>query len=383
LSVSKSTRTPGKWEARIRVDGRYLRKTFARRADAVAWEAAMRHDRDRGIAVDMSNRTTVAEYFAIWLDRRAALRHGSRRKYETLLRTHLEPEPLGARPIVRVLPGEFQEWAKSRTTLGPETLRLACGVLRSAFASAVEDRLIPYNPVPKASGLSLPKACKPKIVPLTVAQVLAWADAAEPRVRAMILTQAGLGLRIAELLALRVADVDFLRREVHITEQIDRTGSRAPLKTPNSRRVVPLPQVTAEALSEHLSAFPPGPFGLIFTPGPAKTTDRLGRRRPTGRPRSVTRAGTWVPQAAMAAYRAARDAAGLPGSYTSHDLRHHYASVLLDAGESVHAVAERLGDKPGMVLSVYGHMMPGREDTTRKAVDAAWQAGEAARRDAR
>jgi integrase len=73
-------------------------------------------------------------------------------------------------------------------------------------------------------------------------------------------------------------------------------------------------------------------------------------------------------------YREAAGAAGLPDSYTSHDLRHHYASVLLDAGESVHAVAERIGDTPQMVLSVYGHLMPNREDTTRKAVDAAWKA---------
>lgn len=71
-------------------------------------------------------------------------------------------------------------------------------------------------------------------------------------------------------------------------------------------------------------------------------------------------------------YRGSAAAAGLPEGTTSHDLRHHYASVLLAAGESVHAVAERLGDDPAMVLRVYGHVMPDREDTTRKAVDAAW-----------
>jgi integrase len=32
-----------------------------------------------------------------------------------------------------------------------------------------------------------------------------------------------------------------------------------------------------------------------------------------------------------------------PEGTTSHDCRHHYASVLLSAGESVVAVAERLG----------------------------------------
>lgn len=65
--------------------------------------------------------------------------------------------------------------------------------------------------------------------------------------------------------------------------------------------------------------------------------------------------------------------AGLPQGTTSHDLRHHYASVLLAAGESVVAVAERLGhEDASLVLSTYGHLLPDSDDRTRSAVDAAW-----------
>jgi hypothetical protein len=43
----------------------------------------------------------------------------------------------------------------------------------------------------------------------------------------------------------------------------------------------------------------------------------------------------------------------------------HYASVLLAAGESVVAVAERLGhDNASLVLSTYGHLIPGGEQRT-------------------
>jgi hypothetical protein len=94
----------GRWEARVRVEGRHLKKTFTRKTDADAWEAKTRHDRDRGITVDLSNRTTVAEHFAQWLEVRS-LRPGSRRAYATLLNVHLVPVPLGApagaRPPVR------------------------------------------------------------------------------------------------------------------------------------------------------------------------------------------------------------------------------------------------------------------------------------------
>jgi integrase len=70
---------------------------------------------------------------------------------------------------------------------------------------------------------------------------------------------------------------------------------------------------------------------------------------------------------------------GLPKGTTSPDLRHHYASVLLAAGESVVAVAERLGhEDASLVLSTYGHLMPDSDDRTRSAIDAAWDAAGAA-----
>ena len=54
--------------------------------------------------------------------------------------------------------------------------------------------------------------------------------------------------------------------------------------------------------------------------------------------------------------------AELPAGTTSHALRHHYASVLLAAGESVVAVAERLGhENATLVLKTYGHLMPDSE----------------------
>ena len=48
---------------------------------------------------------------------------------------------------------------------------------------------------------------------------------------------------------------------------------------------------------------------------------------------------------------------------------------LLAAGESVVAVAERLGhENATLVLTTYGHLLPDAEDRTRRAVDDAWTA---------
>ena len=74
-------------------------------------------------------------------------------------------------------------------------------------------------------------------------------------------------------------------------------------------------------------------------------------------------------------FRPAVASAGLPAGTTTHDLRHHYASVLLAAGESVVAVAERLGhENATLVLTTYGHLLPDAEHRTRRAVDQAWSA---------
>lgn len=249
-------------------------------------------------------------------------------------------------------PSEVQAWVTGRAqVLAPSTLRNLVSLLRSIYASAVLDRLVATSPVVR---VALPTAERPRVVPLTIAQVRALADAMPMRNRAMIMTQAGLGLRIGELLALRVEDVDFLRRTVRVEWQIaPGSKTRSAPKTPRSRRTIPLPAVVADELARHLSRHPVGADGSIFTTR-------------TGAPYRHDYYGSMI-------FRDAVQRADLPAGTTSHDLRHHSASVLLAAGESVVAVAERLGhENATLVLKTYGHLMPGTDDRTRRAVDTAW-----------
>jgi len=103
----------------------------------------------------------------------------------------------------------------------PGIVRLAVQTLRSIFNAVVQDRLLARNPVTR---LSLPRSEKQRIPPLSVIEVQELADAMPERCRAMVITQAGLGLRVAELLALRVQDVDFLRRTVRVEFQTTPDG---------------------------------------------------------------------------------------------------------------------------------------------------------------
>jgi integrase len=189
---------------------------------------------------------------------------------------------------------------------------------------------------------------------LTREQVLALAGAMPARYRGLIVAGAGLGLRPGELFGLTVDRVEFLRRSVRIDQQMVRVPAAGvdlgPLKSPSSYRSVPLPDVVAHAISAHLATWPThSTLGLVFT----------------------NERGAPIQQHPFAVvFEGARLRAGLPPWPTPHDLRHFYASALIQSGASVKAVQARLGHASAKVtLDVYGHLWPDEEDRTRSAID--------------
>jgi integrase len=351
-SVEKQVRNGRvNYQARWRDDqGRQRKKSFTKKSDADRYAATVEADKARGIYIEPS-KITVTEYAREWAATRPH-RPTTATRTEMMIRLHIEGTRLGGRRLTDVRPSEVQAWATDRlTVLAPSTVRQALGLLRSVYAAAVLDRFVATSPVVR---VQLPRHERARVVPLSVAQVQALCDAVSERYRAMIITQAGLGLRIGELLALRVENVDFLRRTVRIEAQFTQgSNERSEPKTPRSRRTMPAPSVELDALAAHLAAYGAGDDGTIFT---TTQGNRLGH----------------VYYGHDLIGRAVRTA-GLPTGTTSHDLRHHYASVLLAAGESVVAIAERLGhEDASLVLRTYGHLMPDSDDRTRSAIDAAW-----------
>jgi integrase len=404
----------GAWQIRWRdpnaPSGKNQRKeSYPSQGEARRQKKLKEADLLRGTYIDMANKTTVTEYMWQWVAARP-LRPRTQEQYESFIRRHLEPTPLGARPLVKVRASEIRAWITSRAkpdgTLSPSSLDVAVGVLRSVFAAAVLDGLIASNPVQPKKLLRLPQDDRPKFTPLTVEQVQALAAAMPERYQAMVIVQAGLGLRLGELLGLRIQNVDFLKREVRIEEQLAfQTVTRTPtLKTKHSYRKIPLPQVVADALAEHIRRFPPAEDGGIWTRGPAAPQEgrpplelkqgcsiegcrrkhnghglcklhlgRWRRRGTTDESPPGLRSGRVYHQRYMEQLKMAAQKAGLPAGTTSHSLRHHYASVLLHQGESAHVVAERLGHANAMLVNTtYGHVMPDSEEGTRRAIDTAW-----------
>jgi hypothetical protein len=68
--------------------------------------------------------------------------------------------------------------------------------------------------------------------------------------------------------------------------------------------------------------------------------------------------------------RPALRAAGLPDTLRTYDLRHSHASLLIDRGANVLAVAQRMGHSdPTVTLRVYGHLFDGVQEKLTEELD--------------
>jgi hypothetical protein len=99
---------------------------------------------------------------------------------------HFAATGLAKRRLIDVKPSMVQAWVSDRAqVLAPSTLARLVTDLSAVFNSAAHDELIRQSPVRKR--LTLPERDDEAIVPLTVEQVRALADAMPDRYRAMVL----------------------------------------------------------------------------------------------------------------------------------------------------------------------------------------------------
>jgi integrase len=202
----------------------------SRKTDAERFLTTVEFAKLRGFYIDHDDRTTVVQYARTWAAARPH-RQSTARRVSRLKETHIATARFGDRRLAAVLPSEVQAWATDRAqVLARSTLRLLVSLLRSIYASAMLDRLVASSP---AVRLQLPAASRARVIPLTVDQVRQLAAAMPERNRAMVVTQASLGLRIGELLALRVQDVDFLRRTARfaVAERLGHENANLVLST--------------------------------------------------------------------------------------------------------------------------------------------------------
>lgn len=373
--MSIKRRPNGKLRARYRdLAGVEHAAHFDRVVDARRWEDEAKAAMITGQYADpRAGRTRFRVYGE---SVRTTMAHGptTRDLVERTLRRHVYPT-LGDLPLNTIRSTTVQALVTDLSArLAPSTLKLAYGYVVAVFRAAVRDKVISSSPC-EGVKLPAPRRRQVEVLPLEVVDVLAVN--LPPRFRVIPELIAGCGLRQGELFGLELDRVDFLRRSVGVVRQLVTLTPNppylGPVKTSESERVVPLAQVTLDALAAHLAAFPAGEVELPDRSDPNRPTTRPARllfTMDSGAP--VTR-HRW-----SAIWRPAARAAGLPPRTGLHALRHLYASLLIRHGESVKVVQRRLGHSSAAItLDVYSHLWPDADDRTREAVSTALAGGSA------
>ncbi|WP_024366184.1 tyrosine-type recombinase/integrase [Arthrobacter sp. TB 26] len=339
--ASIQKRPDGRWRARYRDDaGKEHARHFARKIDAQRWQDEVTASVVTGTYVDpKSAKLTVGEWADSWLTGYAQNRPSTVRQARVHIK-HIK-EAFGDRVLSSVRPSEVKAWTVQlkESGLADSTVYALHGRLGQLYSDAVHDGLVPKSPTSRRTS---PGGGKQRPYVATTEQVWALHDAMPETMRGAILLAAFAGLRVAEAVALRVEDVDFMRGVVSPAVQYP----DLPLKTEVSRTPIPISRDLALELNKM-----PAHFGSETI-----VTSAWGR--------------AMAPYTLERYFRDARATVeGLPEGFRYHDLRHYFASLLIASGLDVKVVQRCLRHASAKTtLDTYGHMFPDKEESARAAV---------------
>ena len=350
-----------RWQARYDdPNGREITSLWKTKAEAEAEIVKQESAKQTGSWLDPKAGRVTVERFAYdtWLPA-LNINSRSRAEYEGVLRRYLIPE-WGNREIRSIRPSEAGAWQQlltSKYKLKGSYPNRVSRYVRGIFRLAVIDRVIPLSPFEQ---IPAPAADESATQPPDVTEVRQLIAAAyDERWAAMIELNALTGLRSGEIRGLRLDRIDFLRRTMLVDQQLvyeKRKGMYFDeLKTGAGLRTLPLTKRAVDLLAAYVHANPPrgeGPGeGLVF----------------------VMADGGLIGESTLDyALKSICKKAKAPARHW-HELRHHYASVLIAGGENPKVVQKRLGHKDVMTtLRTYAHLFAEAEEKTRDVLDAAW-----------
>lgn len=238
-------------------------------------------------------------------------------------------QELSARPLQR-----------GNGTLSASTVETAHRIFSACLNVAVARRRLPHNP---CSFVPPPSADRPEPEPPSAEEVQLVLAACKDRPGgARWILAICTGLRQGEALGLRWGTVKLTApASIRIRKSLARIDGEYVDKDPKSkksRRTVPLPKVAVEALKAYRDAQAATPLGTarVFTD-------------PAGRP--VNSRADWQEWTDLL------EELGLQ-HYRVHDLRHGYATMLLEQGADPRVVQDLMGWSTAAMAQIYQHVRP-------------------------
>lgn len=266
---------------------------------------------------------------------------------------HIEPA-LGDIRLSRVTKRHVKELLaeKLRAGLSRDSVRLIHGTLRALYNAAIDDGLVGYNPtLGLGKGMKLvrpPRARQEEVKAMSREQLtlfLAKSREVEPEYAALFLTLARTGLRLGEALALQWDDLALAHRELRVERAFGHGGRLDTPKSGHGRTVDMSDQLCdelrrletgrkAEKLRQGWKELPP----WVFCTAAGIPLDRFRVSK---------------------AFKRTLKGAELPTHFSPHSLRHSFASLLLQQGESPVYVQRQLGHASiQLTVDTYGKWLP-------------------------
>jgi integrase len=276
------------------------------------------------------------------------LREATRRDYESCLSCHLLPHFKGWRVrAITVAAVERYRDSMLKARHGRRTINKALTLLGSVCRHAVKHGWMATNPASMVAKLRDDTEHDEQPIednvlrPVEIQRMLASAD---ERWRVLLMTAVLTGLRAGELLGLRWSDVDWNARQLIVRRSLSRSGGFQQPKTKAGRRRVDLSELLISELKRWKLKCPKAerdddaePLDLMFPNTAGKPENHS----------NVVRRG----------FKPALRCAGLR-EIRFHDLRHTFASLLIDNQEHPKYIQSQMGHSSIKVtMDVYGHLM--------------------------
>lgn len=365
-------------------------RSFDKEAPAKAWLKASATDSSRGTFYDpRDGNITLAEYVegTWWPNLRMG--PGTKQSMKPRIFRHILPH-MGSLPLNRIGPDEVKAWlVRVEQDIDVNTVRTTWRHFSSILQAAHKAKRIPENPF-RDEDLSPPTAPPSKAQAWPAETVAAMREALAPRYRILLDLGVGAGLRQGECLGFSPDDID--GDVIHVTRQVVRVGGRLAFAPPKRGKLrdAPCPAELAKAVKEFANVFPtvevtlpwidPTRPSLPWDKRPKKTVrllvttprtdgisggaiNRVTWDEANWKP-ALVRAGV-IPKPVVEYIQAngkkpwARKQWNMPREDGFHVTRHTFASIVLQAGETITQLAAWLGHTdPAFTLRAYTHFMP-------------------------
>lgn len=316
------------------------------------------------------------EYGEWWLENceRGTVKESTFEEFKAVLLNHLNPR-FGSWPLAKVSRRHIRELVaeKRKSGLKDSTIKNILVPMRIMYGEAVEDGELLFSPFTDLKKLKLKKKTYRqdeinRYSKEEVASLLKTAKEQMPHYYPLLLCACRTGLREGELIGLKFCDIDFAGRFIAVRRNVVRGRITTP-KNGKTRRVDMSLQLTnvldtllaqrkAEALRREMEK--PAEERRKAEDVLADVMDSWVFLTPEGTQLDPNNMRKRI-------YYRCQDLAELR-RLRFHDLRHTFASLLIERGESLAYVRDQLGHSSiEITANTYGHLIPG---TNKQAVDA-------------